>query len=192
MIFRDPKTGQVSDDINQIKCDSRCDRCPIGRINNGKNMVCTEFANAYPDEAARLMGWEIIREPGIDFPMPEYDPDEVALKPKEKKPFVNHEIEFIREHLDERDILEQLAEEATELAQAALKMIRACGHKNPTPVTPEEAYIDIIKECADISNCLVAMGYNTAQERLLIARTMHEKQVRWVERIQEEEAKRGI
>lgn len=94
-------------------------------------------------------------------------------------------IDFIRANLSKRAILEQLAEEASELAQAALKMIRASGHENPTPVTPEEAYRNIIEECADVSTCLVALGYNTAKERLLISQTMHEKQQRWVERIKE-------
>lgn len=100
-------------------------------------------------------------------------------------------IDFIRANLSERALLEQLAEEAAELAQAALKMIRASNHENPTPVTQEEAYIDLIKECADISSCLVALGYNTAKERLLIIQTMHEKQQRWVERIKKERSPDG-
>ena len=100
-------------------------------------------------------------------------------------------INFIRANLSERAILEQLAEESSELAQAALKMIRASNHENPTPVTREEAYIDIIKECADIYSCLVALGYNTAKERLLISQTMHEKQKRWVERIKKERSLDG-
>lgn len=94
-------------------------------------------------------------------------------------------LDFIRANLSERAMLEQLAEEAAELAQAALKMIRASSHENPTPVTPEEAYRNIIEECADISLCLIALGYDTEKDRLLVERTMRVKQQRWVERIKE-------
>lgn len=194
MKFKDSASGKVFsnvydyiyDEDTKRKCAAKgCRSCPISIDNNEFGQLCPIFSRNYPERAASLLGLEIIREAGIDFPMPEYDPAEVSLKKKEKKPFVNAEIEFIREHLSERAILEQLAEEATELAKASLKLIRACSHENPTPVTPEEAYIGIIEECADISNCLVAMGFDTNKERWLIAKTMREKQQRWVERIKE-------
>lgn len=40
-------------------------------------------------------------------------------------------------------MLEQLAEECTELAKAALKMARIIRNENPTPVTEEEAIANI-------------------------------------------------
>lgn len=43
----------------------------------------------------------------------------------------------IVEHLGMNEILCQLAEEASELAQAALKLRRAYDGKNPTPKTVE-------------------------------------------------------
>lgn len=40
---------------------------------------------------------------------------------------------YVLEHIDRRTLLEQLAEEAAELSQAALKLIRAEGlSNNPT------------------------------------------------------------
>lgn len=105
---------------------------------------------------------------------------------------MNEYIDFIQANLSERALLEQLAEEAAELAQAALKMIRASSNENPTPVTKDQAYIGIIEECADISNCLNALGYNTLNERLLINYTMQEKQQRWVERIKETQSSEGV
>ena len=104
---------------------------------------------------------------------------------------MNEHINFLQAHLSERAMLEQLAEEASELAQAALKMIRATSYENPTTVTLEEAYLNIIEECADISTCLEILGYNTTKERLLIAKTMHEKQQRWVERIKNKNSQEG-
>ena len=100
-------------------------------------------------------------------------------------------IDFIRANLSERAILEQMAEEAAELAQAALKMIRASSRENPTPVTPEDAYRNIIEEYADISLCLIALGYDTGKDQLLVTQTMNKKQKRWVERIKKERSLDG-
>jgi NTP pyrophosphatase (non-canonical NTP hydrolase) len=47
--------------------------------------------------------------------------------------------------------LAQLAEEAIELAHAALKFRRATGEMNPTPVTPEDAYAAVMEELADVT-----------------------------------------
>ena len=51
----------------------------------------------------------------------------------------------IIEEIGEAAMLEQLAEECTELAKAALKMARIIRKENPTPVTEKEA-IDNIQE----------------------------------------------
>ena len=59
------------------------------------------------------------------------------------------DIEYIAANLSEEDILCQIAEEATELAQAALKLRRAITQTNPTPVSDEEAVDSIIEEYAD-------------------------------------------
>lgn len=49
-------------------------------------------------------------------------------------------LEMVRNKLDSRALLEGLAEEAAELSQAALKLIRAKGLSgNPTPISDEEA-----------------------------------------------------
>ena len=59
------------------------------------------------------------------------------------------DLEYIAETLSEEDILCQIAEEAAELAQAALKLRRAITQTNPTPVSDEEAVDSIIEEYAD-------------------------------------------
>lgn len=59
------------------------------------------------------------------------------------------DLEYIAENLSEEDILCQIAEEAAELAQAALKLRRAITQTNPTPVSDEEAVDSIIEEYAD-------------------------------------------
>lgn len=59
--------------------------------------------------------------------------------------------EYILNELDERTLLEQLAEESAELSQAALKYIRAHElSKNYTPKTEEEAERDLQEEFSDV------------------------------------------
>lgn len=47
-------------------------------------------------------------------------------------------------------MLEQLAEECAELAQAALKFSRVLRGENPTPVSKEEAEKNLIEEYTDV------------------------------------------
>lgn len=69
-------------------------------------------------------------------------------------------IDFIREQLDEAEILAQLAEECTELAQAALKLRRIHDGRNPTPVKLSEAYANMAEEIGDVKLCLRVLGYH--------------------------------
>ena len=55
----------------------------------------------------------------------------------------------IIEEIGEAAMLEQLAEECTELAKAALKMARIIRKENPTPVTEKEAIANIREEYTD-------------------------------------------
>lgn len=61
---------------------------------------------------------------------------------------------FVRERLGKREILAQLAEEASELAQAALKYRRALDGKNPTPMNVLEASGNLVEEIADVELCV--------------------------------------
>lgn len=61
------------------------------------------------------------------------------------------DIEYIASRLSREDILCQLAEEAAELAQAALKLRRAITGTNPTPVSESRATDDLFEELADVA-----------------------------------------
>ena len=50
-------------------------------------------------------------------------------------------------------MLEQMAEEAAELAQAALKLARVLRGENPTPVTEEKAWKHLVEEYTDVFQC---------------------------------------
>lgn len=76
----------------------------------------------------------------------------VMLAQRETEPFdVMADKNYILSILDARTLLEQLAEEASELAQAALKLIRAAEYSNnPTPITLQEAEVGLDEELHDV------------------------------------------
>lgn len=76
----------------------------------------------------------------------------VMLAQRETEPFdVMADKNYILSVLNDHELLEQLAEEAAELSQAALKLIRASGYSNnPTPVTEQEAEANLEEELHDV------------------------------------------
>ena len=60
------------------------------------------------------------------------------------------DFEVIREALSQEELLAQLAEEAVELAHAALKLRRVYDGTNPTPVKRSEAFANLKEEIADV------------------------------------------
>lgn len=77
-------------------------------------------------------------------------------------------------------MLEQMAEEAAELAQAALKLARIKRGENPTPVTEEEAWKHLVEEYTDVYQC--AMELMIPVDWLQISRKEKRFQKRWEER----------
>lgn len=59
--------------------------------------------------------------------------------------------------LPKTEILAQLAEEASELAQATLKTSRALDGTNPTPKSVAECEANLMEEFADINNATDAL-----------------------------------
>ena len=64
----------------------------------------------------------------------------------------------IMEEIGEPAVLEQLAEECSELSKAALKLARILREENPTPVTRAEARAALTEEKEDVMNCLYVHG----------------------------------
>lgn len=61
-------------------------------------------------------------------------------------------VDYIYENVNERTALEQLAEEASELTWAALKLIRAKGYSdNPTNISSSAAVKNLIEEIVDVT-----------------------------------------
>lgn len=74
-------------------------------------------------------------------------------------------------------LLEQLAEECTELAKAALKQARILRGENPTPVTEKEAYDELIEEYTDVIQCSEELGLSIDQSQII------RKDIRWHDRV---------
>lgn len=64
----------------------------------------------------------------------------------------------IVDQIGEAAALEQLAEEATELAHAALKLARITRGENPTPVNRKKALNALIEELGDVRLCAAVLG----------------------------------
>ena len=97
-------------------------------------------------------------------------------------------IEYIRENVSERELLEQLAEESAELTQAALKLIRAKGlSNNPTPKEAEQLQRELLEEFADVSIIVFVLF-----SFMVTPPFIHEndKIKRWVKRLKEAKAAR--
>lgn len=91
------------------------------------------------------------------------------------------------DYLNTCQLLNQLVEEAAELASAASKMIRIIDGANPTPVTPEAGWKKLLEESADVQVCLGEILSIADWER--VAHTREEKTARWVQRLEEKEGK---
>lgn len=92
---------------------------------------------------------------------------------------------IIESKMGARERLETLAEEAAELSQAALKMIRAYkmgGAVNPTPITTNEALENLFEEVADVELAEEALGMYYLNRRR-IEEIKEKKRSRWVERL---------
>jgi NTP pyrophosphatase (non-canonical NTP hydrolase) len=78
------------------------------------------------------------------------------------------------------ELLAGLAEEATELAQAALKLRRCYDGTNPTPADPDIQYECFLEEIGDVELYLDQMSIN----RQVIADYKAAKLERWQKRLE--------
>lgn len=89
----------------------------------------------------------------------------------------------VTDYLSPPELLAQLAEEAAELSQAALKLRRAMTGYNPTPVTVAEADTNLIEEVADVNLVLsFLLSDNGIAEMEEIKQRKHK---RWLKRLEE-------
>lgn len=87
---------------------------------------------------------------------------------------------YVHDNLDRKEIIMQLAEEASELSQTCLKYIRALDGKNPFTEFDPEFYMDlIIERYSCVLNAAEAARIWADFETMLI------KAERWADRLKE-------
>lgn len=102
-------------------------------------------------------------------------------------------IEIIRDKIPGVELLAQLAEEAAELSQAALKLRRAIDGTSPTPLSQFDATLNLLEEVADVMLCLRVLDMdpldkqNEGQYHTIISTKLK----RWVNRLQNWEAEKN-
>lgn len=117
-----------------------------------------------------------------------WERNDILVDFKYVTPTVQESIRFIRNTALEKDIYNQLAEEASELAQAALKMVRVDNPTNPTDKTLEQAKANLIEEYTDLVG-IAELILGLKPHSILIGYKM----MRWANRLKEstEKAKAG-
>lgn len=85
--------------------------------------------------------------------------------------------------IGEPALLEQLAEECSELAQAALKLTRVKRGENPTPKTEEECVQALLEEMADVHLCMGVV--RDSRSDYILDDIEIAKRERWAKRILE-------
>lgn len=93
------------------------------------------------------------------------------------------ELNRIADKLGRAELLAQLAEEASELSQAALKLRRVLDGRNPTPVTEESAVLHLQEELTDVLLCAVTVGVGKTE----VERFIRAKSARWSARVEGDE-----
>lgn len=83
--------------------------------------------------------------------------------------------------------LEQLAEECSELSQAALKLARIERGENPTPVQWIAAQRLLLEEIADVEVCLSALSTGNVLNLEYIQNIAELKLKRWKKRLEDSE-----
>lgn len=95
--------------------------------------------------------------------------------------------EYIASRLSEEELLCQIAEEASELAQAALKLRRAITQNNPTPVSEADARKAFWEEYGDLNNAIGVYREQKGFDEVRVYRqallTASDKMQRWERRI---------
>lgn len=103
-------------------------------------------------------------------------------------------LKYIADTLGAEELLCQLAEEAAELSQAALKLRRAIDGKNPTPKTRSECIDNLIEEHTDIELCLLVLFISNSISELQdfwdeYNSSLEKKLNRWLKRLKKKESK---
>ena len=97
----------------------------------------------------------------------------------------NDDLQFVVDCLPTAELMAQLAEEASELSQAALKLRRCYDKTNPARAPKEDAMKALHEEVADVLLSLEALGMGDAAHLKIYGEIMERKVHRWAESLEE-------
>lgn len=105
-----------------------------------------------------------------------------------------NDLEYIASRTTEEAALRQIAEEAAELAQAALKLCRVIKKDSPTPINVEQAIKNLLEEIGDVQLTLnVWVGKYSSFSKATVVENIEQvvsyKSKRWADRLKAEENK---
>lgn len=98
--------------------------------------------------------------------------------------------EHIVDYIGKAALLEQTAEEASELSQACLKMARKIRGENPTPKDTNDILENLNEEIADVNLCCNELVDARIASYDDIGGMVMKKYKRWCERVKNEENNR--
>lgn len=156
--------------------------------------VCDKCQYEYWDNGEHYCGKAIWN---LDYSCPgweEKEPEPAHLNPSNSSrlnPFIpeaSEALEYVRQEESLYNRMQQIAEEAAELAQAVLKYNRAMGFGCYTPMSPKDANDAMVEEMADVLLCMEAAFPHCPGNMDFysnLARVYQEKAERWAERLKE-------
>lgn len=99
-----------------------------------------------------------------------------------------YEFDYIRSHYTKKELLTRLAEEASELAQAALKLRRAMADKPDTPISIKDAKNSLDEEIIDVFALLDMLHLCAPYKRSMFDAGYVYKIQRWYNRIRKQDS----
>ena len=99
-----------------------------------------------------------------------------------------YEFDYIRSHYSKKELLTRLAEEASELTQAALKLRRAMADKPDTPVSIKDAKNSLDEEIIDVFVLLDMLHLCAPYKRSMFDAGYVYKIQRWYNRIRKQDS----
>ena len=85
-------------------------------------------------------------------------------------------------------MLEQMAEECSELTQVLLKYVRKLRNENPTPKSESEIKRNLIEEYSDVIQCARELGLQPDEEQ--IKEKAERFKIRWIAKVQSDVTKK--
>lgn len=99
-----------------------------------------------------------------------------------------YEFDYIRSHYSKKELLTRLAEEASELAQAALKLRRAMADTPDTPISIKDAKNSLDEEIIDVFALLDMLHLCAPYKRSMFDAGYVYKIQRWYNRIRKQDS----